>query len=514
VTILSNNIGASRFKYHCLWVFITTLTLYLITLGPTFSWGDHADLPHRVIDWQDGTFYFARTYLLYRTLAQAFVAFPVGDIAYRLNLMTAVFGAATVMLVFTIVKLRTDSLRAAWGAALALAFSHTLWFLSVIAEVYSLATFLLCLTLLFALRVLEKQPKTWEIAAFGFSLGLFLSHHFAAILVFPAAGLLMLRFLKKPKLLAAFCCALLLGTSLFLVQFTQTWSAYGWVGIQDTFQTNQLGLYRSNWQRESVLFVAYLLYQFPGIGFAAGMGWLLFSPKFIQLRDLFLLAVMATLVIWGVTNPIPDKFNAYVFFYPLFAILIGMGIHAAEKSLLLKIGDMRKQVWLRQATLALIPTLPVLLYAVTPLICERLNIDLVKARTCPFRDNNRFFLQPWKQGDEGARQFATQALADADPNSVIVVVYTLWRPMLYLQRVEGIRPDVQLVWVEPLQKQDAVVDFIKTTIAKKPLYLAAVEPMHYYDYDRVRRYYQAEQDGLLYRLSPREETQAEQVRLN
>lgn len=496
----------------CVVLFFTSMCLYFFSLGPTFSWGDHADLPHRAVDWTDDTFYFARTYWLYRLIAQPFLLLPIGDIAYRLNLMTAVFGAATVATVGFIVYQRTRCQWSASLAALSLAVSHTLWFLSVIAEVYTLAAFLLTLVIAAGLHLAnQEKPSLKALAGFGFLIGLFLSHHFAALLIGPASALLMLRFLKQPRALVTVILAFLIGASPFLVQFGQTWFNYSWAGIVDTFQTNQLGFYRSNAARESVLFGAYLFYQFPVIGFATGCGWLLLSPKLAQKRDLYLLAVMATFLVWGVTNPIPDKFNAYVFFYPLFAIVIGFGLHRMNQTL-------------RDTAFTQIPSIkhsfavmliggPILLYSLVPAVSEVIGIDLVNARTCPQRDNNRYFLQPWKRKDFGARIYAEETLATAAPNSVIIVDYTLWRPLLYLQKVEQQRPDVTLVWVEPLIKEDRVTEFINQTIDHSPVYLAAIEPAHYYDFTTVRQHYRALQVGNLFRMEPIASPIEEQVRL-
>ena len=58
---------------------------------------------------------------------------------------------------------------------------------------------------------------------------------------------------------------------------------------------------------------------------------------------------------------------------------------------------------------------------------------------------------------------------------MIVADYTLWRPLSYLQQVEGRRPDVHLQIVDPLSGMP-LVQFVSAQLATRPVYLAAIEP--------------------------------------
>ncbi|HSJ52436.1 MAG TPA: DUF2723 domain-containing protein, partial [Anaerolineae bacterium] len=73
------------------------LVVYLQTLLPGIGWGDIArfqyvarvwGIPHRF------------GYPLYIALSRLFGALPVGDLAYRVNLMSAVFAALAVITVY------------------------------------------------------------------------------------------------------------------------------------------------------------------------------------------------------------------------------------------------------------------------------------------------------------------------------------------------------------------------------------------------------------------------------
>ncbi|MGD8474425.1 MAG: DUF2723 domain-containing protein, partial [Anaerolineae bacterium] len=114
--------------------------VYLQTLLPGAGWGDIArfqyvariwGIPHRF------------GYPLYIVLSRLFGYLPVGDLAYRVNLMSAVTAAlAAVMVYFLVMRLVGDWVGAA-SAALSFAFSVELWRQAVVAEVYALNAFLI-----------------------------------------------------------------------------------------------------------------------------------------------------------------------------------------------------------------------------------------------------------------------------------------------------------------------------------------------------------------------------------
>lgn len=117
-------------------VFFVSLLVYLLTLAPTVTGEDSGELvaaaatlgiPH------------PPGYPLWCIVAYVFTWFPVGDVAWRVNLASAVMAAAACGL--TVPLLARLGVRPLLGAAAALlmAFSSALWSQSVIAEVYALA---------------------------------------------------------------------------------------------------------------------------------------------------------------------------------------------------------------------------------------------------------------------------------------------------------------------------------------------------------------------------------------
>ncbi len=118
-------------------------------------------------------------------LGKLFTYLPVGDAAYRLNLMAAFFGALAVTLVFLVARRLGSQLLPAVGAALILAFSATFWSQTTMAEVYTLnATFLLGVAYLLLLWRQGSGDRFLLGAAllYGISLG----NHATMVLMAPA----------------------------------------------------------------------------------------------------------------------------------------------------------------------------------------------------------------------------------------------------------------------------------------------------------------------------------------
>ena len=129
---------------------------------------------------------------LYVILAKAVTLLPFGSVAVRVNLLSALFGAGALVLLYGL-TLRAargeDRSRDAWlapaaaGGALVLAASPALWFQSVRAEVYTL-NLALCLAPVF---LLAHRPTAARLGLTALCLGLGLcNHHFLVVLATPA----------------------------------------------------------------------------------------------------------------------------------------------------------------------------------------------------------------------------------------------------------------------------------------------------------------------------------------
>jgi len=155
-------------------VAVAAFATYLSTLAPTITGEDSGELiaaayslgiPHPT------------GYPLWCIVASLFIDLvPVYSVAWRVNLMSAFFSAATVYVVALIIIKLTRNRWAAVAGALALAFSFEFWEQSVIAEVYSLNAYLTALCILLVLRWHDER-RPGPLIACGFCFGLGISNH-------------------------------------------------------------------------------------------------------------------------------------------------------------------------------------------------------------------------------------------------------------------------------------------------------------------------------------------------
>lgn len=177
-----------------------SLAIYLRTLAPTVLFADGGEF--QFVPWLPGIAH-PTGYPFYTLLAWLFShLLPLGEVAWRLNLFSAVAAALTVGVVYSIAHRLAARLRpgrtavahqlSATGAALTFAFSQTFWSQAIIAEVYSLHALFVALLLWLCLRLPVAAEETRhavtfkEIGPLTFLFGLGLTHHSTTILMLPA----------------------------------------------------------------------------------------------------------------------------------------------------------------------------------------------------------------------------------------------------------------------------------------------------------------------------------------
>ncbi len=195
---------------------LLALVVYLQTLLPSVGWGDIArfqyvarvwGIPHRF------------GYPLFVGLSRLFGYLPVGDLAHRINLMSALFAAlAAVMACLIVVRLVNDWVGAA-SAALSFAFSRALWGQAVVAEVYTLNAFLIGAVVLILLA--WHQTRTIGLLYLGIGLyALSFGNHMTVVTLVPAVIYLILitdyRVLLDLKKVAILAGLMLLGAAQYL----------------------------------------------------------------------------------------------------------------------------------------------------------------------------------------------------------------------------------------------------------------------------------------------------------
>jgi hypothetical protein len=319
--------------------------VYLLTLAPTIATLFDDSLEFQLVAFQPGIAH-PTGYPLYTLLGKLFTWLPVGDVAYRVNLLSAV--AATLAVGGLVALLRQVGL--GWVAsvtgAVAFGLSRTFWTQATIAEVYTLHALFVVLILLATLYLRANgtaNRRAWLI--WVFLLGLSLTHHRTILLLWPAL-LLYLWLTRSPErgtqrpswlaLAGAFLLPLLLylyipirGLTISSLDgsYDNTLSGFlRWItasGYGTFFADNPLSPHYG---------VANYLSLF-GQQFGP-VGWLLTVPGLLlawrrrpQATALFLVAGLTGFA-FGLAYRVPD---VAVFFIPVFlvaAIFIGWGVQA------------------------------------------------------------------------------------------------------------------------------------------------------------------------------------------
>jgi len=125
----------------------------------------------------------------------------------------------------------------------------------------------------------------------------------------------------------------------------------------------------------------------------------------------------------------------------------------------------------------------------------------VRARTLPYRDNARYFLNPSKRSEDSARRFGIEALNAAAPGGVIFADFTPCAVLKYLQVVERRRPDL-LLCGEDWGGSRVTPRWISEGGRSRPIYVAS-DDAGYYDFSRLERPFDLVPAGPIFEVRPR-----------
>ena len=175
-------------------VFVVSFITYLATLCPTVSVGDSGELiaAAHVLGVPHPTGY--PLYLISLKLFSTLV--PIGSVAFRANLFSALCMAAGAQVLASTVRRLTGNRWAAWGAGLSLAFLEPIWSQATVARTYGMAALFTAILLWLMVRWKESPGLKfwgWHNLVLGFAL----ANHPMVIAHVPA--FLVLGTLRSPK---------------------------------------------------------------------------------------------------------------------------------------------------------------------------------------------------------------------------------------------------------------------------------------------------------------------------
>ncbi|MFQ6015356.1 MAG: DUF2723 domain-containing protein [Anaerolineae bacterium] len=435
-------------------VFMVSMAIYSFTLAPGILGGDSGEF--QFVPYSLGVAH-PTGYPFYTILGWLWThLIIIGSVAYRTNLLSALFGALTTSFLYLIVNYLTKSSSAALLAAILLGLSPTFWSQSIMAEVYTLNVLFVAL-IFYLLLVLCSRGNAHILYIVAFTYGLSLTHHRTMLVLLPVFVFFLLR--ARPKKLRVF--RLVLVSLLPLLFYTyipiRIWQLYP-PQYYDQILDNLLGisfgplLAEPRWSiaQESLI----LLWVQYGIFLALtplGLHGGLVSVSRCC-RPWIAALIVGSLGYW-LFGLVYQAFDPEVFFIPLYficAIWIGLGWWRLRACLQTTLRALNDTGWMKisgfssnlpafvseGAVIALIAVWGIAHGQTEPAIAG------VSVKDIPL-------LSEW------VAHLTDQALAyPYPPDSTLLVEWGLAYPLEYRQMVDGLRPDLEVMPINLFRPPD------------------------------------------------------------
>ncbi len=458
---LVRSVAALDHRVYAALTGVVAFAVYLRTLAPTVMWYDMGEFTTTsyVLGIAHNT-----GYPLYILLGKLFTFLPFGDVAYRVNLMSAVFASLSVAFVFLIIHEVTRSRVAALIGSLTVAFSSTLWANANWAESYPLNAFstVLITWLLLRWRATGQVRHLYlALLAFGLSMG----NHRLIIVLAPGIVLFLLAGRRQLTIghWARLAFFFLLGLSVYLylpIRGSQE-PALSWAQPAnfDTYLSMFLtGGSRSEYWNFAVLGRLNVLAVFPlheltafGLGLA-GLG-LFTALRHDRLFAAYGLLLCAAVGFLALTYRIHNVFNYFIPAYLMMGVWIGYAVEAI-------LSFVRRRISFGAFQLSTVR--PALRGSLAALVLACLPVVLF-ARNLPVVDRSE---------DYSAYDFARTTLERVKPHSTILADSWTASPLWYVQLVEGYRRDVLVSPVFSVPGEDVNAFIARQFDENRPVYVA------------------------------------------
>jgi len=452
--------------------FVAPLLLYLRTMAPTIYNLDSAELTTAAAT---GGLVRATGYPLYLLIGRVWSQLPIGDVGYRMNLLSAICGALAVMLAERILHRLGVGVLARLSALGLLAVAQFFWALALIAEVYTLHAAILAAVILSLLRWAE-DPTPGRLALSTFLVGVGFGNHVATVLAAPGCVWFVLnahpRKALEPRSLALAAVGLAAGLAIYLylplVYWTEPEFNYvGWYDGAGQFEPVNLDTFEGLWWlvsgkvfadvmmaystpeliREVGHFGAELFRAFMIIGIGPGIVGIAVAWRRSRALGGLLVLVFAVSAGFYINYRVIDKDTMFLPAYLIWALWVGIGYQW-----LIDWASQTSPPGRRAARTAATFALKAIM-AGTVVFSASWNWSLVDL-----------------SDDWSARARGEEILDIVRPNALIVGWWGTVPVVEYLQLVEGKRPDVQAI-NRFLIRPDDLLELIEREVDRRPIYL-------------------------------------------
>ncbi len=309
---------------------------YLATNCRHLYWGDAAEfvLVARYLGIAHPT-----GYPLFSLLGRLFTLMPIGEVPFRVNLVSALAALASVYVLYRIVRRLTGDEMAAVLSGLVWGFSFELWDQATRAEIYTLHVLLVGLVIWAVLEAVEKQ-SLHALVLGAFLTGLAFANHMTTILLLPPlvyylyvhrqripwrrALPLIALFFTLPLLLYLYLPLRSAANPPFDYDNPESFGALYNVISGHEFRY-RLYLPNLSWLVIQIgAFVVLLVRQYYHFLLVGGLGLVMAAKD--RRVFWFLLGVMLLNVLYALMYNIPDKEGYYLPAYLLVAVFVGYGL--------------------------------------------------------------------------------------------------------------------------------------------------------------------------------------------
>ncbi len=483
-------------------LFSLVFSLYVFTLAPTYLWSDSAKLAiyvHEKVFTSPGL----GAHSGHAVLGYLFSLLPLPP-AYSQNLMSALFGALTALLLYRLLCLHVDH-KIAFLCSLAFSVSHLFWLYSVINETYSLLTFFIVLILYLCFKSLEKPRRLYIIVLV---LSFAYTNHASIVLIIPGCLILLwqpviYRFVtgRNGLLLPVFA---VIGTAhVFLIPLLQG------INIFSSATDDVSGVLNVFWQGPAQMmsqiprYPFYLLYQFPTLGVPLGIWGALILFKIHRRYALATFAIWIVYVLFATQYFLQRLFPLLIPSFLIFSIWIAFGISELTSRF-----KTEKRPWLPVTLFVVLCVLPPGIYYASYRIAESKKVGLEFVRRLPYRNNYRYYLFPPKHDEWGARRFVEDAFKQADSDAIILADFNPAMALQYAQKVLNQRPDINIqlmdFWINSYTDpaREILIHIRGNIAAGKSVYLADNWEPYYFVSSLSHEFALTQNGGPLWKVTP------------
>jgi len=418
-------------------VLVVFFGLYAATAQRGCAWQDSGIYQWRILRFDlTGRLGLALSHPLLILLGRAFSAVPAGPVAWRMNLVSAVFAALAAANVFLLVRrLVPDRPASAWFAAGVFGLAHTTWWLATICE--SQAVFVALFTAeVNVLLSLVRRPRGHLVLLLGGLNGLALTAHNLALLAAAIHGLVVIGLCLRRRLrwhaVGLLGVGWAVGAAGLLVMVAHLAADVG------PRQAVESALFGQRWKgdvlggslRAVLMGGGYVLYNFPNAALPlAGLGLAALRRRPGKAEARALAGFAGIFLLFAIRYTVVDQFMFFLPFYAMVAALAGVGFG--------RLAARPDRRWAAGALLTVL--LGPMLYAAMPTVAGGLGLRLPGRKDLPFRNHARYWLSPWKGGEDSAGRFASAVLKHCPGDGVVIADGTSLYPLLWTREMAGSR---------------------------------------------------------------------------